>query len=108
VQDYIDGENFIKAYIISYLSLNNFYMLQSEREINKGFADLVLEPVKVKVPYGVILEIKYIKKNEFNDKLLKEKITQAKAQLKQYNLGEKYIKIVLVYYSWELVFCEKK
>jgi hypothetical protein len=107
VRDYIDGENFIKAYLISYLSLNNFYMLQSEKEINKGFADLVLEPVKPEVPFGVILEIKYIKKNEFSDKLLQEKITQAKVQLKQYDLGEKYIKIVLVYHSWELVFCEE-
>jgi hypothetical protein len=107
VRDYIDGENFIKAYLISYLSLNNFYMLQSEKEINKGFADLVLEPVKHEVPFGVILEIKYIKKNEFSDKLLQEKITQAKAQLKQYDLGKKYIKIALVYHSWELVFCEE-
>jgi hypothetical protein len=107
VRDYIDGENFIKAYLISYLSLNNFYMLQSEKEINKGYADLVLEPVKPEVPYGVILEIKYIKKNEFSDKLLQEKITQAKAQLKQYDLGEKYIKIALVYHSWELVYCEE-
>jgi hypothetical protein len=107
VRDYIDGENFIKAYLISYLSLNNFYMLQSEKEINKGFADLVLDPVKPEVPYGVILEIKYIKKNEFNDKLLQEKITQAKAQLTQYDLGKDYIKIALVYHSWELVFCEE-
>jgi hypothetical protein len=107
VRDYIDGENFIKAYLISCLSLNNFYMLQSEKEINKGYADLVLEPAKPEVPYGVILEIKYIKKNEFSDKLLQEKITQAKAQLKQYDLGEKYIKIALVYHSWELVHCEE-
>jgi hypothetical protein len=107
VRDYIDGENFIKAYLISYLSLNNFYMLQSEREINKGFADLILEPVKDEVPFGVILEIKYIKKNKFSDKLLQEKITQAKAQLKQYDLGQDYIKIALIYHSWELVFCEE-
>jgi hypothetical protein len=106
VRDYIDGENFIKAYLISYLSLNNFYMLQSEKEINKGYADLVLEPVKPEVPYGIILEIKYIKKNEFSDKLLQEKITQAKVQLKQYDLGKDYIKITLVYHSWELVHCE--
>jgi hypothetical protein len=106
VRDYIDGENFIKAYLISYLSLNNFYMLQSEKEINKGFADLVLEPVKPEVPYGVILEIKYIKKNEFSDKLLQEKITQAKAQLTQYDLGKDYIKIVLVFKGWEMVCCE--
>jgi hypothetical protein len=107
VRDYIDGENFIKAYLISYLSLNNFYMLKSEKEINKGFADLVLEPVKPEVPYGVILEIKYIKKNEFSDKLVEEKITQAKVQLKQYDLGKDYIKIALVYHSWELVHCEE-
>jgi hypothetical protein len=107
VRDYIDGENFIKAYLISYLSLNNFYMLQSEKEINKGYADLILEPVKPEVPFGVILEIKYIKKNEFSDKLLQEKITQAKAQLAQYDLGKDYIKIALIYHSWELVFCEE-
>jgi len=39
LRDYIDGENFIKAYLLAYLNLNTFYEVISERESQKGFVD---------------------------------------------------------------------
>jgi hypothetical protein len=106
IRDYINGEMHIKAYMLAYLNLNHFYSLKSEVEINKGYADIVLEPVKKEVPYGVIIELKYIKRTDFTQKLLQEHIRQAKEQLTQYDLGQKYIKVLLVFNGWEMVHCE--
>lgn len=106
IRDYIDGENFVKAYLMAYLNLNHFYELKSEVESNKGYIDILLDPIQEEVPYGVIIELKYIKRGEFNEKLLQTQITQAKEQLVQYDLGERYIKIALVFKGWELMFCE--
>jgi hypothetical protein len=107
IRDYIDGENFIKAYLMAYLNLNHFYELRSEVESNKGYIDILLDPVKEEVPYGVIIELKYIKRSEFNDIILDKQIKQAKKQLNQYDMGSRYIKVVLVFKGWELVHCEE-
>lgn len=108
IRDYIDGENFIKAYLLAYLNLNTFYQLKSEVESNKGYIDILLEPVKVEVPYGVIIELKYIKRSEFSDTIFQNQIAQAKKQLNQYDMGSRYIKVVLVFKGWELVYCEEE
>ena len=108
IRDYIDGENFVKAYLLAYLNLNTFYELKSEVESNKGYIDILLDPIKAEVPYGVIIELKYIKRSEFSQKVLENQITQAKKQLNQYDMGSRYMKIVLVFKGWELVFCEEE
>jgi len=107
IRDYIDGENFVKAYLMAYLNLNNFYALRSEVESNKGYIDILLDPIQEEVPYGVIIELKYIKRRKFSKKILQNHIIQAKKQLNQYNLGSRYIKVVLVFNGWELVYCEE-
>jgi len=110
IRDFIDGENLVKAYLLAYLNLNTFYEVHSEVESNKGYIDILLEPILDEVPYGAIIELKYIKRSELSSKnyqnILEEKITQAKKQLFQYDKGERYIKIVLVFVGWELVYCE--
>ena len=107
IRDYIDGENFVKAYLMAYLNLNTFYELKSEVESNKGYIDILLDPILDEVPYGVIIELKYIKRTEFNENVLEKQILQAKKQLQQYDMGERYIKVVLVFNGWEMVFCEE-
>ena len=107
IRDYIDGENFVKAYLMAYLNLNTFYELKSEVESNKGYIDILLDPILDEVPYGVIIELKYIKRSEFNENVLEKQILQAKKQLQQYDMGERYIKVVLVFNGWEMVFCEE-
>ena len=109
IRDYIDGENFVKAYLLAYLNLNNFYELKSEVESNKGYIDILLDPIKEEVPFGVIIELKYIKRSETNyETTLKSRIAEAKNQLNQYDLGKRYLKIVLVFRGWELVHCEEE
>ena len=109
IRDYIDGENFVKAYLLAYLNLNTFYELKSEVESNKGYIDILLDPIKEEVPFGVIIELKYIKRSEPNyETILKSRVAKAKKQLNQYDLGERYLKIVLVFRGWELVHCEEE
>ncbi|MEA1955391.1 MAG: AAA family ATPase [Campylobacterota bacterium] len=105
IRDYIGGENFIKAYLLAYLNLNTFYEVQSEVESNKGYIDILLNPILEEVPYGVIIELKYIKRtlSEY-DEALENLVKDAKKQLKQYDLGERYVKVILVFYGWELVY----
>jgi len=108
IRDYIDGENFVKAYLLAYLNLNTFYELKSEVESNKGYIDILLDPIKEEVPFGVIIELKYIKRSETNyEATLKSRIAEAKNQLNQYDLGKRYLKIALVFRGWELVHCEE-
>ena len=43
-----------------------------------------------------------------SDTILENQIAQAKKQLNQYDMGSKYIKVVLVFKGWELVHCEEE
>ncbi len=108
IRDYIEGENFIKGFLIAYLSLSPFYSVLSEEERNKGFIDIYLK----KAPnieddiLEAIIELKYIPRNKFTKSLLKEKIKEAKEQIKRYGLKESEKGVILVFNGWELVYCE--
>ncbi len=108
IRDYIDGENFVKAYLLCYLNLNPYYELKSEPESNKGYIDILLNPIKDEIPYGGLIELKYIKRSEKDNKeLLAEYVQEAKNQLGQYDLGERFIKVIVIFCGWEMVFCEE-
>lgn len=114
IRDYIDGENFIKGFLVAYLSLNPFYEVKTELEVTKGFIDILLNPISPEIPYGGMIELKYIPKSKYTDKLKEIKIAEAKEQLERYdittipNLRDKpFVKIILVYMGWELVYCEE-
>ena len=114
IRDYIDGENFIKGFLVAYLSLNPFYEVKTELEVTKGFIDILLNPISPEIPYGGVIELKYIPKSKYTDKLKEIKIAEAKEQLERYdittipNLRDKpFVKIILVYMGWELVYCEE-
>jgi hypothetical protein len=103
VRDYIAGENYIKGFLVAYLSLAPFYEVITEKESNKGFVDIYLRPLTAGVPFGGALELKYIKRNELTPELLEEKTAEACAQLKRYRLPDNAVPVVLVFHGWELV-----
>jgi len=114
IRDYIDGENFIKGFLIAYFSLNPYYEVMSEVEMNKGFADITLNPSIDEIPYGALIELKYIPRTKYTKQLQEQKVEEAKEQLKTYDpttitkLRDKpFVKIVLVYNGWEMVVCEE-
>ena len=97
------------------LSINDFLIPHTEYEAGKGYSDFFLEPFLLKypeMPYGYLIEIKYIKRGELTDSLLKKAEDEAKIQLNQYasdkTFLEKYknqkiLKLVLVYHGWEML-----
>ncbi len=125
LRDFITGEKVIQAFLNVYLGLGNLYILHTEKEINKGFADLVLEPALFQYPaikYAYLIELKYLKlsANKPDDSPLPDLTEKIKAlrieaenQLKQYALDEKFqktighttlIKLVLIFCGHRLVY----
>ena len=107
LRDFIDGENFIKAYFLAYLNLNNIYEIASEKESNKGFINIFLNPSRDEIPFGAIIELKYIKKGDYTETLKNQRVKEARKQLVQYDMGERFVKVVLVFKGWEMVVCER-
>ena len=62
-------------------------LVKSEVELNGRYADIVLIPrEKIEERYGVLLEFKYIKQEDYdkNTEILKERQQEAREQLEDY------------------------
>ena len=73
IRDYLDGDKVIHGFVAAHLSFSQFFLLHSEYELNKGYADLYLEPFVARYPemkYGYLLELKYLKRSESLDESL--------------------------------------
>lgn len=120
LRDLIGREKAVQAFLNVYLGLSPLYIIHSEKELNKGFADLVLEPFLAQYPaikYSYLVEIKYIKATSHQQGLTEETIRkmrdEAENQLKQYSMDEKFqktightklLKLVLVFCGHRLVY----
>jgi hypothetical protein len=101
IRDLITGEKAIQAFLNVYLGLSALYMVYSEKELEKGYADLVLEPFLAQYPqlkYSYLFEIKYIKTQAKKKELVPGNIQkikeEAEAQLNRYCLDEKFKKAI--------------
>jgi hypothetical protein len=101
IRDLITGEKAVQAFLNVYLGLSALYLVFSEKELQKGFADLVLEPFLAQYPqlkYSYLIEIKYIKPQGKKKELTPEKIKtvkeEAESQLDRYNRDEKFQKAI--------------
>ena len=117
IRDYIYKEQSIKSMYMAYLSLSPYYVIKSELELNKGFADILIKPFNPYVKFVGLLEFKYIKLSDKADKktikkLKKEAIEQLNkyendtlvTQYTEQGLGLK--KVVLIFHGWEMLVCE--
>ena len=116
IRDYMDGEKVIHGFVAAHLSMVDQFLLHSEYELNKGYADLYLEPFLAQYPdvrFGYVLELKYLKRRETLDQsLLAEKLQEAMLQLRGYladsSLLRRYpsvrhIGLAVVFHGWEMV-----
>jgi hypothetical protein len=102
IRDLIAGEKAIQAFLNVYLGLSALYLVSSERELDKGYADLVLEPFLAQYPgigYSYLIEIKYIKPSEFKKtktgrKQIQLLTKEAESQLDGYSKDEKFQKAI--------------
>lgn len=122
LRDLITGEKSIQAFLNVYLGLSNLYIIHVEKEYNKGYADIVMEPFLARyegIKYSYVLEIKYLKpkkgRKPGSDKIQQMK-TEAEEQLKRYSLDKRFrktivkttlIKLVLIFSGHELMHVEK-
>jgi hypothetical protein len=119
IRDFIKEEKVIQGFLLAYLGISDYFIVHSEKELNKGYADIVMEPFLARyegIKYSYMLEIKYIKKSEAKKpKNLEAKIQQLKSdaeeQLKRYSGDERFnktigktnlIKLVLIFSGSEL------
>jgi hypothetical protein len=123
IRDYIYGEHSVKLLLAAYLNILDLFVVHTEKEANKGFADIYLEPFWEKdedVRFGYLIELKYIPRSEkLTDALLTEKQTEAIDQLQSYvrdekirkkfeqNRQGKLIKIYQIWHGWELLEMEE-
>ena len=119
IRDYLNGEKVLQGFLLAYLNVVDYYITQSESEMNKGYSDIFMEPFMAKYPdleYAYLIELKYIARSKYSEKLLQEMIHDAQDQLDQYVksdriqksiAGTKLIRIILVYKGWELIHCEE-
>ena len=117
IRDYIYKEQSVKSMYMAYLSLSPYYVIKSELELNKGFADILIKPFNPYVKYVGLLEFKYINREDKADKKTVERLKfEAIEQLNKYEkdtlvteytkqgLGLK--KVVLIFHGWEMLVCE--
>lgn len=90
IRDFIEGEAFVKTFILAYLGLTHYYIARPEYESNKGYADIFLQPRLLQLPdmvYSYCIEVKYAKRDA-SDTEIEKLLTDAKTQLKQYATSE--------------------
>ena len=123
IRDYISGEKVIQGFLAAYLSATESFLLRSEAELGKGYADLLLEPLPDRqggLRHGYVIELRYLKRGTTGDgealqELVANLVEQAKTQLTRYladsklGLGKDRVRftgIALVFHGWELVASE--
>ena len=88
IRDYIEGEKVLQGFLAAYLNITDYYVFHTERELNKGFADICLEPLLVRYPgirHSYVVEIKYLKRGESADETrIAAAAHEAEAQLRRY------------------------
>jgi len=118
IRDYIQTEQTIKSMYLAYLSLTPYYIIKSEEELNKGFADILLKPFNPYVEYIGLVEFKFIKRSQTpTQKQINNLTKDAQNQLNEYKndeLVQNYLKkglklqmIVIVFWGWEMIYCEE-
>ncbi len=107
-------EKYVKLILLTYCFLSKIYYVKSEYEVEGGYIDIALLPNDiVKAPYHAIIELKYCKKEGFNEELLNRKVEGAKGQLAKYKQAEELaamknlLKFVVVFKGEECVYSEQ-
>lgn len=118
VRDFMEGEAYVKTFILAYLGLTHYYIARPEYESNKGYADIFLQPRLFQLPdmaYSYCIEVKYAKRDA-SVAHIEKLLADAKAQLRQYaaspwiqyDKGTTQLRsIALVFQGWSLVKAEE-
>ena len=118
VRDYVQGERLLQGFLAAYFGAANCFVFHTERELGKGYADMVLTPLTARYPtlcHGYVIEIKYLKRGDDGEALAHSTLEAAKEQLRGYladerlareHPGVRFTGVGLVFRGWELVAAE--
>lgn len=113
IREFIDGEAHVKGFLSAYLGLTNYYLVLPEYELAKGYADFYFQPNPqlTDMPYAWLLEVKYLKRDEPENRVAVLK-KEARIQLLRYasdepvvtaTLGNAKLRLITVIFrGWEL------
>ena len=114
VRDYLQGEKMVQGFVAAYLSISPYFVLHTEMELAKGYADLVLEPRAARYPgmrYGYVIELKYLPRSATQAQVAAQ-AAAAEAQARRYLTDRRLARrhpeaafkgLALVFRGWELV-----
>ncbi|WP_456086429.1 ATP-binding protein [Parabacteroides sp.] len=90
VRSAIEGERNLQGFFTAYLSVNAYYLIAPEVELNHGFCDLFLMPdlLRYEVAHSYIVELKYLSSKAPESKA-ESQWQEAVEQIKQYAVGPK-------------------
>jgi len=77
-------EKYIQMMYFTLLNKNSNYSLSNEYFANGGYIDLYIKSKNEYCKYDLLIELKYIKKEEYNEALLENKFNEAKEQIEKY------------------------
>jgi len=116
IRDFVFHEEGLKTFLLAYLNLTNLYEVISEKEKNKGYADITLEPDRrfvAYVKYDYLIELKFVKAEDISTKekeaaAIKNKYNEAIVQLQQYSANEKFktVKIIIIAAARKLLYLD--
>ena len=98
-------EKYIEVIYFSLLMKNNYFDVYTEYPNKNGYIDVYLKSKNELMKKNIMIELKYIKKKDYNEKLLKEKIKEGKSQLENYSKDERInnvLKYLVVYVGNDL------
>ncbi len=98
-------EKYIEVIYFSLLMKNNYFDVYTEYPNKNGYIDVYLKSKNELMKKNIMIELKYIKKKDYNEKLLKEKIKEGKSQLESYSKDERInnaLKYLVVYVGNDL------
>ena len=118
VRDYVQGERMLQGFLAAYLGAASCFVFHTEKELGKGYADMVLTPLTARYPtlrHGYVVELKYLKRSDDSAALAESTLEAAKEQLRGYLQDERLARehptvrftgVALVFRGWELVSAE--
>jgi hypothetical protein len=111
-RDYLHfNETHIKLIMHAYLNMSQLFTVKSEYEVPGGYIDIALLPHnRYSVDYYAIIELKHIKKGEYNesgDKAVEARLAEATAQLNRYAPAPELVALPKLK-KWALIFVGDK
>ena len=114
IRDYLQGEKVVQSFLAAYLSIAGYFVLHTEFELGKGYADLVAVPLTARftaMRHGFVIELKYLGRAARDESRVAALGEQAERQLRGYLADPRlpalhpevtFTGLALVFRGWEL------